>query len=160
MNITKRNVNIILLSGCVFAVLVLFAPVAGAGPAEEVAEVSRPRLQYLKEGNAEAYSAAYADNAVFHSSFSPFRIEGKEAIRAYFTELFRLYPKRETFIRHPMTRVYNDNLVISDSYAVLNWTEEEGDIETYNTRVSVVWCKVGGRWQIVEQHTSRLPAAD
>ncbi len=136
------------------------ASLVWAGPAEEVALVSAPRLQALQEGNADAYAAAFADNAIFHSSFSPFRIEGKEAIRAFFAELFQLYPKRRTAIRHPTVRVYGDNLVIQNAYAILNWTDEEGEVETYGIRYSIVWAKIGGRWQIVDQHTARLPGGE
>lgn len=128
-----------------------------AGPAEDVAQLGAPRLQALVDGDVNAYVAAYADNAVFQSSFSPFRIEGKEAIRNFFVELFQLYPKRRVFIRHPATRVYNDDLVVQDSYAVLNWVNERGEPRTYDTRSNTVWAKIGGRWQIVDQHISRLP---
>jgi uncharacterized protein (TIGR02246 family) len=91
-----------------------------AGPAEEVAQIAAPRLQALMDGDADAYAAAFADNAVLQSSFSPFRIEGKEAIRKFFAELVRMYPKRQVFVRQPVTRAYNDDLVVQDSYAVLN----------------------------------------
>lgn len=141
-------------------ILTLLASFASAGPAEEVAQVGAQRLKALQEGNADLYAADFADNAVFYSSFSPFRIEGKEAIRAFFVDLFQLYPKRRTFIRQPTTRVYGDNLVIQNAYAVLNWTDEEEEVETYNIRYSIVWSKIGGRWQIVDQHTARLPEGD
>jgi ketosteroid isomerase-like protein len=132
---------------------------AWAGPTEEVAQLSGPRLKALLEGNAEAYTADYADNAVFQSSFSPFRIEGREAIRAFFTSLFRMYPKRHVFIRQPISRAYNEDLVVQENYAVLNWYNEEGKVETYDTRGSTAWAKIGGKWQIVDQHISRLPHA-
>ena len=140
-----------------FSILLTSGISAWAGPVEDVAQISGPRLQALLDGNVDAYTAAYADNAVFHSSFTPFRIEGKEAIRAFFSGLFRMYPQRHLFIRQPITRAYNDDLVIQDSYATLNWSNEEGKTETYDTRGSTVWVKTGERWQIVDQHVSRLP---
>jgi uncharacterized protein (TIGR02246 family) len=133
---------------------------AWAGPAEEVSQIAGPRLKALQEGNADSYTADFADNAVFYSSFSPFRIEGKEAIRAFFADLFQQYPKRRTFIRQPLVRVYGDNLVVQNGYAVLNWVDEEEDAETYNIRYSAVWVKIGGRWQIVDQHFARLPESE
>ena len=148
----KRRIAALCLS-----ILLTSGVSAWAGPVEDVAQISGPRLQALLDGNVDAYTAAYADNAVFHSSFTPFRIEGKEAIRAFFSGLFRMYPKRHVSIRQPITRNYNDDLVIQDSYATLNWSNEEGKTETYDTRGSTVWVKTGGRWQIVDQHISRLP---
>jgi len=94
---------------------------------------------------------------VFNSSLTAFRIEGKEAIRAYFAELFKLYPMRRVFSRQPAIRAYNDDLVVQNGYAVLYLTDPKGQLATYHTRNSVTWTKIGGRWQIVDQHTSRLP---
>jgi uncharacterized protein (TIGR02246 family) len=140
-------------------ILVGIAAETWAGPVEEVAQISGPRLQALQDGNVDAYVAAYADNAVFHSSLFPFRIEGKEAIRTYFTELFQLYPKRRVLQGQPIARAYNDDLVIRNAYSVLYLTDQKGQVTTYATRSSVTWTKIGGRWQIVDQHTSRLPVA-
>ena len=136
-----------------------FANVVWAGPAEEVAQIAAPRIQALQDGNLDAYMAAFADNAVFQSALSVFRVEGKEAIRAHFTELFSIYPKRRVLPRQSITRVYNDDLVITNSYSVLYLTNQQGQVMTYPLRGSVVWAKIGGRWQIVDQHGSRLPVA-
>lgn len=140
-------------------ILVGIAAEAWAGPVEEVAQISGPRLQALQDGNVDAYVAAYADNAVFHSSLFPFRMEGKEAIRTYFSELFQLYPKRRVLQGQPIARAYNDDLVIRNAYSVLYLTDQKGQVTTYATRSSVTWTKIGGRWQIVDQHSSRLPVA-
>ena len=140
-------------------ILVGFAPGVWAGPAEEVAQIAGPRLQAFQEGNLDAYTAAYADNAIIQSSLSPFRIEGKEAIRAYLTELFKVYPGRRVLLRQPVTRAYNDDLVIQNNYAVLYATDQKGQVTALALRSSVTWAKLGGRWQIVDTHTSRLPVA-
>ena len=136
-----------------------FATAAWAGPAEEVVQIAGTRLQAFQEGNLDAYVAAYADNAVFHSSLSPFRVEGKEAIRTFYGELFQLYPKRRVLPRQPIVRAYNDDLVVQNAYSVLFLTDQKGQVTTYATRSSVTWAKIGGHWQIVDQHTSRLPMA-
>jgi uncharacterized protein (TIGR02246 family) len=141
----------VMLAGLVSEVL--------AGPVEEVAQIAAPRVQALQDGNLDAYTAAYADNAVFQSSLSAFRIEGKQAIRAYFEEVLRLYPTRRILPRQPAMRAYNDDLVVQNGYAVLYLTDPKGQVTTVHTRSSVTWAKVGGRWQIVDQHTSRLPVA-
>jgi len=146
------------MAGTVFLFLLAAAAASRAGPAEEIAQISAPRLKALYSGDVEAYVDAFADNAVFYSSFTPFRIEGKDAIRAFFSQLVQMYPKRQVFIRQPMVRVYNDNLVIQTSYAVLNWTNAKGEYEVFDTRGSTVWTKVDGQWKIVDQHLSRLPA--
>lgn len=130
-----------------------------AGPAEEVAQMAAPRLQALADGNLDAYTAAFADNAVFHSALSAFRAEGKAAIRAHFVQVFAMYPKRSVLPRQVTTRVYNDDLVVTNSYSILYLTDQQGHMKTYPLRTSVVWAKLGGRWQIVDQHGSQLPMA-
>jgi uncharacterized protein (TIGR02246 family) len=138
-------------------VLTGFAAELWAGPAEEVAQIAGPRVQALEDGNLDAYVAAFADNAVFHSALSPFRIEGKEAIRTYFAELVKQYPKRRVLPRQSAVRAYNDDLVIQNGYTALYLTDQKGEVMAYALRTSVIWAKIGGRWQIVDQHGSRLP---
>ena len=140
-------------------ILAVFAADIWAGPVEEVAQIAGPRLKAFHEGDLDGFTAAFADNAVVNASSSAFRIEGKEAIRAYFTELFQIYPRRRIFVRQSAMRAYNDDLVISNSYLALNVTDQQGKITAFQLRSSVAWAKLGGRWQIVDTHTSRLPVA-
>jgi uncharacterized protein (TIGR02246 family) len=131
--------------------------VAWAGPAEEVAQISAARGQAFEEGNADAYAESLADNAMLTSSLSAFRIEGKAAIRAFYVEMFTLYPRRRVFTRQPAIRVYNDDLVVQDAYFVIDWTNQKGDVASIPLRSSATWAKIGGRWQMVDQHVSRTP---
>jgi len=119
----------------------------------------RPATQGFSRGDLDGFTAAFADNAVVNSSSSAFRIEGKEAIRAHFTEFFQMFPRRRFLVRQPIMRAYNDDLVISNSYAAMNLTDQQGKLTAFHVRSSVAWVKLGGRWQIVDQHTSRLPVA-
>ena len=138
-------------------ILAVLATEIWAGPVEEVAQIAGPRLKAFQEGDVDAYTAALADNAVVNSSSSAFRIEGKEAIRAYFTEFFQMFPRRRFLVRQPIMRAYNDDLVISNSYGAMNLTDQQGKLTAFHVRSVVVWSKLGGRWQIVDTHTSRLP---
>jgi len=137
--------------------LVVVALDSWAGPVEEVAQISGPRGKLFEEGTAEAYAAVFADNAVLTSSLSAYRIEGKEAIRAYFAELFQLYPGRRLFVRQPAARAYGDDLVVQNSYTALYLSDQSGKVTQFALRSSVVWAKIGGRWLVVDQHVSRLP---
>jgi uncharacterized protein (TIGR02246 family) len=137
--------------------LVVLAVESWAGPVEEVAQVAAPRGKVFEEGTPEAYVAAFADNAVLTAALSPFRIEGKEAIRSYFVELFQLYPGRRLFTRQPAARAYGDDLVVQNGYFVVHFTDQKGQVTQFSFRSSVVWTKVSGRWQIADQHVSRVP---
>ena len=136
---------------------VVLALESWAGPVEEVTQIAAPRGKLFEEGTADAYSAAFADNAVLTSSVSGFRIEGKEAIRSYFAELFQLYPGRRLFTRQATARAYNDDLVVQNGYFAVYWTDQKGEVTQLSLRGSIVWAKNGGRWQIVDQHVSRFP---
>ena len=127
-----------------------------AGPAEDVAQLAAARGQAFEEGMVDAYSADVAENGVLTSSLSALRIEGKAAIRAFYVELFQLYPKRRVFTRQPMIRVFNDDLVVQNAYFALDTTNQKGDVAMLTLRSSTTWAKLGGRWQIVDQHVSRM----
>ena len=69
-------------------------PAAWAGAAEDVAAINQQRGAVYEKGDADAYVAAYADNAAFTPSLQPFRVYGKAAIKDYFTTFFQIYPTR------------------------------------------------------------------
>lgn len=146
---------------CLFVLLLLLglAPAAWAGPAEEIAAIGLERAKAFREGNLEAWMAAVADNAVWTSALRPFRIEGKEAIRAHFADLFERYPTRSFAGRQPLTRVYGDNVVVTNGYTHVKWVERNGQVSDLYIRVSVTWVKIAGQWRIVDQHVSRVPAS-
>jgi uncharacterized protein (TIGR02246 family) len=146
-------------AGVLAVVVMVVSGAVLAGPAEEVAQIAAPRLQALQEGNIEAYMAAFADDAVFQSAFSAFRVEGKRAIRGHFAEVFQMYPRRLVAPRQSVTRVYNEDLVITNSYSTLYLTDRQGKTFVHPVRSSMVWARVGGQWKIVDQHGSQLPIA-
>jgi uncharacterized protein (TIGR02246 family) len=128
-----------------------------SGPVEEIMQIQRPRMQAVQEANIEAYIAAFADNAVIQPGTTAFRVEGKEAIRAHFVEFFRIYPKVRVLARQPSMRVFSEELVISNSYAIVYLTDQGGNTTVLPIRSSATWTKVGGEWKIVDQHDSRPP---
>ena len=140
--------------------LVGVAPAAWAGAAEEIAEIVRQRAQLFSEGNLEAWMAGYADDAVVTASLIPFRIEGKEALRTYYAGLFQAYPTRRVAIRQPSTRAYNgDTTAVTNDYLQATLVDRNGQATPLYLRRSITWVKQGGRWLIVDAHTSRLPAS-
>ncbi len=135
------------------------APAAWAGPAEEAAQMAEQWMKAFHEGNAEALSALYAPDAVYYSSFSPFRVEGREAIRALFAGVFRPFPTRALVKRHFAVRVY-DGAMIRNYYWTLTWgNSSKGNLKTYHGRSSIVYMEVQGRRMIVDHHTSLLPVS-
>ena len=129
---------------------------AFADPLKEVAEVVAPRAKAYVTGDVEGWTAVYADNATFYSSLSPFRIDGKAAIRSYFADYFAQYPNRKYVLRQNTLRAYGDNLVVANGYYELVQTDRSGKTAILPGRYSVVFAKLNGRWQIVDQHNATL----
>ena len=144
----------------VLALIAFSAFAAWADPVKEVAELGPARAKAFNAGDVEGWTAAYAENASWYSQFSPYRIDGKPAIRAYLTELFSRYPGPRNFmINQPVFRAYGDNLVVGDGYYQLTLTDRAGKAFVTHARYSITWVKLDGRWQIVDQHNAPIPGS-
>ncbi len=139
--------------------LLAMAPVAWAGSAEEIDQVRKQRIQAYNEGNLEAFMATYADNAMLTPSSAPFRIEGKEAIRAAVARGFQAYPTRQGFLPQYSIRVYGGTTGVVNAYETLTLVDRDGKATTHYLRESWTYVKLGDRWLVVDHHVSRLPAS-
>jgi len=136
-------------------------PAAWAGAAEEVAAIGQQSAAAFEKGDIDAYIAAFADNAVFTPSLQAFRVEGKAALKGYFSALFETYPMRHIAGRQVSTRVYaNDTIVVQNAYFVLTLTDKSGNVRVHNLRGSATWLKMDNQWRIVDQHISEVNGAD
>jgi uncharacterized protein (TIGR02246 family) len=143
-----------------FASCLVIAASAWADPVKEVSALTPVRIKAFLQGDPDGWTAAYADNAAFYSQASPFRLEGRNAIRAYFADLFNRYPgARNVQISQATMRAYGDNVVVANGYYQLTLTDKTGKPWTSHARYSATWTKVDGRWQIVDQHNALLPQA-
>jgi uncharacterized protein (TIGR02246 family) len=137
----------------------LFVAHAWADPVKEVQALGPDRIKAFMAGDAEKWTAAYADNATFSSQLSPLRLDGKAAIRAYNVDLFNRYPgPRNLQVSQPVIRAYGDNVVVANGYYQLSLTDRGGRVSTYYARYSATWVKIDGRWQLVDQHNATLPS--
>jgi uncharacterized protein (TIGR02246 family) len=143
----------------VVVVLIGLAPAAWAGAAEEIAAVAEQRIHAFAEGNLETWIAGFTEDAVITTSLNPFRIEGKDAIRAYYATLFQTYPTRRALVRQRAIRVYNgDTTAIVNAYLQVSLVDRNGQATTLYLRQSLTFVKDAGRWLVADAHTSRLPA--
>lgn len=131
---------------------------AQADPVKEVRDIGAKRGQAFTKGDADAFTADLADNVVFTSALAGFRMEGKQAVRAYFAQLFQNYPTRQTQTRQPLYRVFqNGTVVMYNYYQDQRWGDRAGYVNTAMVRQSQTWIKADGRWQLVEWHLSKMP---
>lgn len=142
--------------------VVLVAPVSWAqsDPIKEVAAIQAKRGQANAKGDVEGFMANVADNVVFTPGRAGFRIEGKAAMRAYFTQLYQNYPTRQFQTRQLTARAYNGGtVVVRNWYSDTTASDRNGYMSASMTRTSQTWVKSDGTWLLVDQHVSRIPSA-
>jgi uncharacterized protein (TIGR02246 family) len=150
-----------ILSGALALVLLLgTVPVvwAQADPAKEIADINRKRGEAGAKGDVDGVLADVADNVVLTAARAGFRMEGKEAVRAFLTNLFQNYPTRQELGRQVTYRVYQEgNVVVVNGYTDQTYIDKNGRMSTMIQRNSQTWVKTGGRWLLVDQHNSGMP---
>jgi uncharacterized protein (TIGR02246 family) len=98
---------------------------AWAGAAEEVAAVGQQTVGAFEKGDIDTFIAGWADNAVFTPSVQAFRVEGKAAIKSYYSAIFETFPTRHVVFRQGSTRVYaNDTIVVTNAYSTLTLSDK------------------------------------
>jgi uncharacterized protein (TIGR02246 family) len=108
-----------------------------AGAAEEVAAIGQQTGAAFEKGDIDTFIVGFADNAVFTPSVQALRVEGKAAIKGYFSALFETYPTRHVVFRQGSTRVYaNDTIVVTNAYSTLTLTDKSGNVSVHNLRNS------------------------
>jgi uncharacterized protein (TIGR02246 family) len=136
-------------------------PAALAGAAEEVAPIGQRTSAAFEKGDVDTFIVAWADDAVFTPSLQAFRVEGKAAIKDYFSALFETCPTRHIAGRQTSTRVYaNDTILVANVYFVLTLTDKSGNVSVHNLRSSLTWLKMDNQWRIVDEHISEVNGAD
>jgi uncharacterized protein (TIGR02246 family) len=136
-------------------------PAAWAGAAEDVAAAGQQVVAAFEKGDIDSFIVGFADNAVFTPSVQAFRVEGKAAIKGYFSALFETYPTRHVVFLQGATRVYaNDTIVVTNAYSTLTLTDKSGNVSVHNLRNSTMWLKMDNQWRIVDNHVSEVNGAD
>ena len=127
---------------------------------EEIAELERQRINAFNQGNLDAWMAMYAENAVYTASTIPFWIEGKDAIRAEFADIFHTYPMRRAAAQQLSIRVYQaDTMAVTNGYLHIALVDRTGHATHADLRCSKTWVKQGQQWCLVDVHLSRLPVS-
>lgn len=152
-----RNVKKVLL----FALIIGSLFVGGttpvwAGPAEESAQLGDQWIKAFTEGNVEAIANLYAHDASFWGFLGPFRVEGRDAIRATYAGLFKTFSIRAVVKRYFYVQVYDDT-VVRNYYFTMTLGDGKGNVKNYHGRANIVYIVVGGQRVIVTHHTSLLP---
>jgi uncharacterized protein (TIGR02246 family) len=145
-------VGLMVVAICLF----VFTPIVMAGPIEESVQMTKEWVKAFNEGNAEALSALYAQDAVYTSWASPFPTEGRNAFRASMAGFFRSYPIRFVALRDESRRVYGDTVIFNSNWTCV-YVDAKGTMKTVFGRSSSTNAVVGGQRLIVEHSSSFFP---
>jgi len=141
-------------AGAAVLLLLLVAP-APAAPKDEVAAASSAWAQALGEDDPDKVLPLYADDAVLWGTLSPTLRADRAALRDYFITAFKVLPGLKVKFGDQLIRVYGD-AAVNTGYYTFSYIRE-GEPKTLPARYSFTFVKNGGRWLIVDHHSSTVP---
>jgi uncharacterized protein (TIGR02246 family) len=149
----RQRLGVLLLLG--LTLLVMVPPVL-AGDKEDVAAAAAEWTKLFVDDNPDAILALYAKDAVLWGTLSPTRRETPAALREYFVGAFKALPGHKVAFGDQLIRVYGDT-AINTGYYTFSYVKD-GQPQTIPARYSFVYVKQGGKWLIVDHHSSAVPA--
>ncbi len=142
-----------MLASALVTTVALTARVSIAGPAEEAnAALDRFSAAYTAN-DVETLVALYAPNAILLGTNSAIISEGRDAVRAYFTNLKLAGSGNKNEIQERRTIVIDDNAVLATGFYEFT-RMSEGKAVPGPGRFTVLLTKVDGQWLIRHQHSS------
>lgn len=140
------------LSGSLFA-LVLNTGAVIAGPAEDAnAALDRFSAAYTAN-DVDALVQLYSPNAILLGTNSPIISEGRDAVRAYFTNLKLAGSGNKNQIQERKTIVIDNGAVLVTGFYEFTRIAE-GKPVPGPARFTVLLIKTGDQWLIAHQHSS------
>ena len=138
-------------------ILLSLAPLASAGPKEDVAATASSWALALGEDDPDKVLPLYSNDAVLWGTLSPtVRADGR-ALRDYFVTAFRVLPGLKVAFGDQLIRVYGDTAV-NTGYYTFSYVQD-GAAKSLPARYSFTYVKSGERWLIVDHHSSAMPPA-
>jgi len=143
-------------TGLVLSIVLLsFVPLASAGPKEEVEAATLAWGRALGEDDPDKVLPHYAQDAVLWGTLSPTVRSDRAALRDYFVTAFKVLPGLKVSFGDQLIRVYGDTAV-NTGYYTFSYGND-GEPKTLPARYSFTYVKNGGRWFIVDHHSSAMP---
>lgn len=122
---------------------------------EEIAQATNDWVAAYDSRNASRLTALYAPDAALWGTISKAIATSPSAIAAYFKNVGDT-PQNRVVMGEQHIRVYGDIGINSGTYTFNN-VRPDGSVLPVAARYSMVFRKQGGKWMIVEHHSSRLP---
>jgi uncharacterized protein (TIGR02246 family) len=129
---------------------------SGAPDKESVTAAAAEWAAAFSEQTPERLLALYDREAVLWGTLSPKRRDNPEAIREYMTSAFTALPGHKVSFGDQLIRIYGDT-AINTGYYTFSFAKD-GESKNLPARYSFVYVRRGGRWLIVDHHSSAMPA--
>ena len=142
-----------------FILLCIATKVHAGAIEDEILKLQRQQGQAFLAGKLDDLMEHYAENAVLVAAEAPFRPDGKQAIRAYYAQLFKDFPIRRGTPEKPSIRLFNDRTVVMHRYQTNTYVDSTGSekFKEQKRNVAFVWIKIGERWLLTEHIISIFP---
>ena len=137
-------------------IAVSLAPFAWAGPKEDVAATTAKWANVLGEDDPDKVLPLYAEDAVLGGTLSPTVRADRAALRDYFVGAFKALPGLKVTFGEQLIRVYGTTAV-NTGYYTFSYVRD-GETKILPARYSFTYVKNGDVWQIVDHHSSAMPA--
>jgi uncharacterized protein (TIGR02246 family) len=148
--------------GCGVAALLVcgMALPAWADDESDVAAAMNAWQDYLAKGTTEEPGEIldlYAEDAVLWGTISSKRRDDPGAIRDYFVNAYKALPGLTVTFEDPKIRVYGGDTAVNTGYYTFSF-EKDGAMQSLPARYSFTLVKRDGDWEIVDHHSSAMPA--
>ena len=149
----KRRIGFLLILSLILLGMV---PTAFAGAKEEVAAATAKWAEVFVLDNPDPILALYAKDGVLWGTLSPVRRDDPAAIRDYFVKAYAALPGHKVAFGDQRIRVYG-HTAVNTGYYTFSFMKD-GQAKTLPARYSFTYVKQGGKWLIVDHHSSAMPA--
>jgi uncharacterized protein (TIGR02246 family) len=138
-------------------VILCFPLLALAGPKEDVATATQAWIDAMTSHDIERVLALYDSEAVLWGTRSPKLRDNPAAVRDYFNILRTVPASYKAVLGEQRIRIYGDIAINTGTYTFSE--VRDGKEIVRPARYSFVYINRGGRWLIVDHHSSAVPAA-
>ena len=130
---------------------------AWAEPVDEVRARLKQWIEFHNAHDANSLAQLYDQNArLFSTAGTDKPLDGKEAIRAYFAQIFKMEPSSVAIDHNDAVQLFSE-VAIETGFYHLDSRDSRGSEQRTMARYTFVFVKKEGSWTIVHQHSSRVP---
>jgi len=126
-----------------------------AGPKEDVAAATQAWADAMTGHDVDRVLALYDSDAVLWGTRSPALRDTPAALREYFNILRTVPPSYKAVLGEQRVRIYGDIAINTGTYTFSE--VRDGKEIVRPARFSFVYWNRGGRWFIVDHHSSAVP---